>query len=91
MVVQAEAEKEAPPPPPPRDTPAGDMEPALAAQQAQQELGARLETLGAADTTAAAAAAAADGVGLGQGEQQRQQAEGEGGKKRRQGRRVVAS
>jgi hypothetical protein len=74
-------EKEAAAPPPPRDTPAGDLEPALAAQQAGGEMQGRHEAVGGEGGAAAAVGEAP----LDQGQQR------DGKDQKRAGRRIVAS
>lgn len=84
--LQEQEEKEAPAPPPPRDTPAGDMQPALAAQQAGTGAGeARQEAVaGGQGEPAAAAAVEAPQEPGSPGEQQR-------GASSKRGGRIVAS
>jgi hypothetical protein len=81
--LQSDKEKVATPPPPPRDTPAGDMQPALAAHQAGEEAQqARHEQVVG---ESGGVAAAAPEVPLGQEEQQDDKV------LKRPGRRIMAS
>lgn len=91
---QPEDEKEAAAPPPPSGDLGNDMQPALAAQQAQQGEEQGLEGHREAVEAASAAATAAEPQGeqpVAQQGEGRAEGEGSGSKGQKQGRRVVAS